>query len=416
MYKVIISRRTLLWILLFLLVFIAITARRPDIILHAQPWAEDGRAFFQGVYNRGFISYLISPQDGYYQTLPKLAFGIGLLFGVSKAALVATIIAISLRCAFVMFVLSQRFNFIKLQYRIVFCIYFILMPNAIEGYVNITNAHFYLSFYLLTIILARPPTSLPDKIHDLSILILSGLSGPFIIFLAPSLFIKRYSEHGGIMNAIKKINSFDVIFTCCVLIQASCIIFGGVDRPHTPLGASLGLLADIISYKVLFGTFFDLNSVQWVIDTKIANKTIFVFLVATLCYFTIKSGWRFKAFIVFPVIALALALAKPIITLTGVQWPLFFIPIAGGRYFFITGMAVFCFTIFLIDQNFKKPTIALIIMMILLAPGFYRSFKMPPLIDVGYNEGINKLQNALPGEKVIINTNPPGWSMELIKK
>lgn len=416
MYVVRFLEKHTFWIFIFLLSFAAFTARRPDIIFHAQPWAEDGRAFFQGVYNEGFWSFLLSPRDGYFQTLPKLVFGLGLAFGAGKASLIANAVAISLRCAFVMFVLSKRFDFVKLTYRIAFVLYFILMPNSIEGYINITNAHFYLSFYLLAVIISNNPSTTQDRIHDAVILMLSGLSGPFIIFLAPSLIIKRCYERKGLINAIKGIDIFDVIFAFCVLIQGCCIIFGGVERPSTPLGASFGLLADIVSYKVLFGAFFDLSSVQWVVETKLANKVIFVFSVFSIIYFAIKSDWRFKAFCIFPIITLSLALCKPIIDPSGEQWPLFFIPIAGGRYFFITGMAVFCLALFFIDRFFKKPSIALAVFLIALSPSFYNTFRIPPMIDVGYTEGINKLEQAQAGETVIINTNPPGWKMSLIKK
>ena len=55
--------------LLFLVLFLIIAARRPDILTNAQPWAEDGFVWMTEIYTRGFWSSVLLPQNGYYQTL-----------------------------------------------------------------------------------------------------------------------------------------------------------------------------------------------------------------------------------------------------------------------------------------------------------------------------------------------------------
>ncbi|WP_215846321.1 hypothetical protein [Candidatus Pantoea bituminis] len=64
-----------------LIAFILFALRRPDIIMHAQPWAEDGRVWMAGIYNNGFWAFLILPQNGYYQTISRLTYGISIFFG-----------------------------------------------------------------------------------------------------------------------------------------------------------------------------------------------------------------------------------------------------------------------------------------------------------------------------------------------
>lgn len=132
-----------------------IASRRPDILLNAQPWAEDGvksgcRASTMMVFGQQYSYH----KNGYYQTISKLSYGFGLLFGVKYAVLIANSIAISIRCMMVVFLLSSRFAAFRLYYRVFLAAYFILMPNLAEGYVNITNAHWYLAMYLMLTLIA----------------------------------------------------------------------------------------------------------------------------------------------------------------------------------------------------------------------------------------------------------------------
>lgn len=149
---------------LMALAFVLLVIRRPDIITHAQPWAEDGRVWMEGIYNNGFWSSLFLPQNGYFQTISRLTYGIALWFGLSKAALVANVIAILIRCCFVGILLSHRMNFIGLKYRIAIALYFILMPNVAEGFVNITNVRWYKRMFGLLRVRARTSRALPQSI------------------------------------------------------------------------------------------------------------------------------------------------------------------------------------------------------------------------------------------------------------
>jgi hypothetical protein len=149
---------------LMALAFILLVLRRPDIITHAQPWAEDGRVWLAGIYNNGFWASLVLPQNGYFQTISRLTYGIALWFGLSHAALIANIIAILIRCLFVGLILSKRMSFIDIKFRIAVVLYFILMPNVAEGFVNITNVRWYNRMFGLIHVRARTSRALPQSI------------------------------------------------------------------------------------------------------------------------------------------------------------------------------------------------------------------------------------------------------------
>jgi hypothetical protein len=404
------------YIAIIIVAAVIIITRRPDIINHPQLWAEDGKAFLEPVWNQGFLTSLMTPRDGYFQSLPKITMAIASSFGLSYVAIISTSIAIALRIFFVAFIMSSRFNYINLWFRIAFSIYFLLQPNIQEAYVNITNAHTYLAIYLLAVILAKDPNNTAWKMHDLFILILSGISGPFIALLAPSLAVKRYYERGSILNAFKNINTFDIVFACCMLIQVSSVMFGDNTRTPSSLGATIPLFFDIISYKVILGAFFDLNNVQWIIGKSIVNMFTSLIFISLSLYFLIKMDWRYKAAFCYVFFTLLVSLYKPVINHSEEQWPLFLIPIVGCRYFILSGMGIFCLSMIILSKITMRPYICVAILCIALFSSLSISYRMPPLDNVGYDEDVATYHHANDGKKVLIRTNPIGWSMELIKK
>jgi len=403
-------------LLILVILLIIMITRRPDIFNHPQLWAEDGRAFFQSVWNVGVFDSLIAPRDGYFQTLPKLTMSLASFLGVSYSAVTALAAAVILRCLFLAYILSVRMSFVNIKYRIAFCFYFVLQPNIQEAYINITNAHTYLAIYLLCIMISKPPTDTLWKCHDFIILVLCGLSGPFIGILAPCLALKRIIEHGSITNAIKKFNLFDIVFTMCVLTQCVAIATSSADRTPAPLGASWDLFASIISYKVILGSMIDLNHVRWAWGKSILNTAICTSIIGFSLFYFFKCNWQYKVVFTYVIIITGLSIFKPVINNLSEQWPLFEIPIVGCRYFITSGMAIFCLLLLMTHNISKYHPISNLVLLLLFIPCLIASYRMPPLQNVGYDKDIEKFESASKGDAVNIRTNPPGWSMDLIKK
>jgi len=402
---------------LMFLAFVILVLRRPDIITHAQPWAEDGKIWMAGIYNDGFWSSLLLPQNGYYQTISRIAYGISLAFGLEHAALGANLIALLIRCCFIGFILSSRMNFIPVVYRLVAAAYFVLMPNLSEGFVNITNSHWYLSMYLVAVVMAERPQSLAWKIHDYSLLILSSLSGPFVVFIAPCLLIKRTYERGGILNAIKGINSFDFIMASCCVIQVSAILLSpDTARSSAPLGASIGVFIKIISYRIIAGTFLPNAAIPFMPFSKWLCLSLFLLFVIPAIYYFFRAGWRYKVALIFPTLMIGFALAKPMMSITDPQWPVFFIPGSGERYFFVTNFAFFCFILFMISKTGKAGKFVLPALCLFTLILVSRDFRMDPYADVGFAKSISDFNSLPKGQVQDIHINPPGWVMTLDKK
>lgn len=412
------TQRKGVWIAFFLFLVLIIVSRRPDIIFNAQPWGEDGTIWLTQIYNNGFFASIIHPQNGYFQTVSRLAYGIGLLFGVAQAPVVANLLAISIRCFFVMFVLSKRMAAIPLKYRIIAAIYFLIMPNIEEGYVNITNAHWYLALYLLAIILADKADTLYWKVHDYGVLIISGLSGPFIIFLALPLMIRKLAVYRNPITAIRRINAFEAVAAVLASTQLlAVLITSNSTRVDVTLGASFELLARIISMRVFAETFFGPELSVKVPFHPMLCMTLLVIALLVLGYLLITSGWKFRAAAIFPIIMLGFALAKPMVTLTDSAWEIMLIPGSGQRYFFITNFAFFCLILYalykIMPARLEIPALSLVCVVLLYTT--YHSYSMAPVPYQGYQEGIEAFQNAEPGTQITIPTTPQGWSMTLEK-
>lgn len=403
-------------IFIIALSILVLTTRRHELFSHPQLWAEDGRAFLQPIWNGSVFSSLLTPQDGYFQTLPKLTMAFAAMFGISKVATISLYVATVIRLAFIAFILSNRFSYINKWMRIAFTLYFSLQPNVQEVYINITNTHTYLAIYLLAVLISSDSTSATWKAHDFIILILSGLSGPFIVLLAPSLALKRVYQHGGIFKAMKHLSLFDVLFAAIFFIQFISLTIGGSPRPNSDLGASIPLFINLISYKIILGSFVDLGHLQWLMHKTYLNSIVLAVTFASFLYITYKSSWQFKVVSLYVIITIFVALYKPIITPSGEQWPLFFIPIVGCRYFIVSGLAIFCLYAYTVKEltSLHRTLPYILSAPVILLLGV--SYSIPRLNNVGFEDDINKYKNSKEGESVTLHTNPPGWYINLIKK
>lgn len=398
------------------LAFILMILRRPDIVTHAQPWAEDGAAWMAQAYNYGFWKSLIIAHSGYYQTVSRLTFSIALIFGISKAALVANLIAMLIRCFFIGFILSSRMNFIHIGYRIAIALYILLMPGISEAYVNITNAQWYLSLYMLAVVMASAPVDTKNNIHDYLVMIIGGLSGPFALFVAPCLIIKRISERGGFLKAIKGINMFDVTLAACCIIQIFGIVTtAGTARQIVSEGTSLGLLANIVSCRIIFSAFLPFDLAKAMAAHDHVNMVLFLILSVSLIAAFFKFGWRIKALILFPIFVFASALISQLGSSGQSMWPILYHTDGAQRYFIATNICLACLAIILISTLNKFRTtiaVAATVFFIYFTPLY---FTFPAINDSGYYQDLESFESLAPGKMAEIRI-PPNWKMVLQKK
>ena len=81
--------------------------------------------------------------------------------------------------------------------------------------------------------------------------------------------------------------------------------------------------------------------------TEILTLLFFIILCIILIFF--KYGCRIKTLVLFPVLMIGFALARPVIVMDQPQWPLIFNTESGGKYFHVTNIALACLAISLIS-------------------------------------------------------------------
>ena len=400
-------------IAVFFIAVILMYLRRPDIIRTPQFWAEDGHVWYAMAYNNGIFTSMIFTQNGYYQTISKLIASISLNFNLMYAPLIFNISAIIVRALLVSFILSGRFSYVNITPRIFTALFIIIMPEVSEVHANVTNDHWYLSLYLLLVMLAPKPTNNYQKAHDYIAIIICGLSGPFIVFMAPMVGINILIQK---RLSTKKITTHEYVFIAICFIQfISIIMTSSETRVDMALGANFATLCKILTTKVFLGLWAngDFLSPLWNHDSICIAITMICLSITIFTF--IVSNYPMRSAIVFAILTLTFSLAKPMLSSTSEQWPLLIH--GGGRYSVIPTIIWYSVLVYFLNYishlHFKFLPWMLYTTSLISCLYF---FNLTPLPDYGWKEQVKKFESLAPGESYSFKFNPAGWTMTLIKK
>lgn len=167
---------------------ILVFAAKPWALIQPQLWAEDGTIHL--LENEAFsLNTLLHPYRGYLHTLPRL-----IAWTASRTSDVAHWPAFYNTAAFLVAIgllvrmASSRLDLPEKPWLI---LAFVLTANTAEVFLNLTNLHWLTSFFLLAQVLIAPARSRWQFFADLALLVLIGLTGPFVLVYLP-LFIWRW--------------------------------------------------------------------------------------------------------------------------------------------------------------------------------------------------------------------------------
>jgi hypothetical protein len=149
-------------------------------------WAEDGFTWLSDAIHHGFLHTLVTPYDGYLQTLSRLvAQPVSVLpvrwfppaMALSGALVVAGCVAIVWRCSAA---------YIRTWWlRLALCLLVVLTPAAgVEVFDNVTNSIWFIQFAFFWLLLWRP-ASFGAACGAAAILLLAALSTAGVILLFP---------------------------------------------------------------------------------------------------------------------------------------------------------------------------------------------------------------------------------------
>ncbi len=393
--------------------------RRPDIVTNAQFWAEDGAVWYHDARAMGPGALLV-PHTGYLQTISRLVFGAATLLPLLWVPLFANLIGIAIRALTLAFLFTSRFEWIGTGPRLVIATYVLLMPGLSEVHANITNTQWYLALYLLMVLVAAPAAGFWWKLHDFVALIVSGLSGPFVIFLLPTYLIKLIGEAepgAALRTRLRRaVTPFAVVMLLLALLQAGLILRTADDtRFPAPLGASFLGLAHITVSRIFvgflgapnFATDFSRNQAATLIDFALG-----LVVIAAVLW---KGGWQIRGALVFAIVTYALTLAKPEMTVDTPQWPAF--SYGGERYFVVVNIIWVC-TLVALAALLSRQALRLLpsaAAATALAAACIGGFSIPPLPDFGYPRQVAIFESLPPGTEARLAIQPDGWRMDLVR-
>jgi hypothetical protein len=405
-----------LQVTIFLVAFAVLFSRRPDAILNAQFWAEDGKYFYSDAYQYGWHCLLL-PYGGYLNTLLRLIGLLALLCPLAFAPLVMNLCAMVIQILPVNLFLSTRFSAIPYNTRLFGSLLYLALPNSSEIHANTTNIQWHLALLALLVLLSQAEAGKAWRYFDYPVLFFALLDGPLGILLLPIaavLFWKRRDKRSAYSLAA---------LIPLATIQSLVILFSNSRRPAQN-GATLSGLTSILGIQVftsaLLGSKTSLRLM--IIDDRYLYTLEIIAAclgLAAVTYALWKAPLELKLFVCFAFSALALALARPMATTNNAirpQWELLQSPGIGVRYYFFPMLAFLASLIWMATERKRAFTRCAAIGLLLLLPiGVYRDWSYPPFADLHFRVFVDEFNRAARGTTITIPLNP-GWQMQLTKR
>jgi hypothetical protein len=410
----------------FAAALLVIVSRRPDAILNAQFYAEDGVVHYRDAYYFGWHS-LFQPYGGYFQLVPRLAGLFAQLFPFAIAPLVMNLIAIAIQISPVGCFLSSRFSRVKFGTRLLASAIYLALPNSFEINATLTNVQSHLVLLACLLILADPARTRIWQAFDATVLVLTSLSSPMGILLLPVAALKwwntgsTWSAAGfGFLVPGSLLQTFTVLFhwhsreAPHYAFTGQPIINGGA------LGANFHYLDAILGRQVFLSSFLGLKTQDWLLHLghAAALETVATFIgLCILIYGLRYAPIELRLFILYAGAVLALALLNP---LAGPpdhpQWYWLSQPGCGNRYYFLPMLAFLATLVWMAFCKVKPRALRWLSMalLLLLPIGIYQDWHYPPFLDLRFQQFAKTFEKAPSGARVMVPINP-GWWMELTK-
>lgn len=224
---------------------IALFLRKPYALLVPQPYAEDGTIFLAQNDLVG-LRALLEPYMGYLHTLPRLiAWIASRLLDPAWWPAFYNVTAFAIWLAVIARTYSPRLP-LPPALRPWLALAFFLGPQTGEVLFSITNLQWVVAFLLIQQAFIAAPTTTAQRLADLTLVALLGLTGPFILALGPLLAWRTYRDlralaptrSGSSGSRIFALSAPLLIATACAAVQAYFIFRTGPHFTFPPFDAA----------------------------------------------------------------------------------------------------------------------------------------------------------------------------------
>ena len=401
--------------LIFFIAFLILFLRRPDAILNAQFYSEDGIYWYADAYHFGWHC-LLMPLGGYLNSLSRLIGMFSLLFPFAQAPLAMNLCAIVAGILPIHIFLSSRFNSIPFNLRLLGSLLYLALPNSFELHATTTNIQWHLALAGCLILLGSPKSGRVWRVFDFLLLTLVVLDGPLGILLIPVALALRW---------LRKDRRYDLALAALVpgaLIQF-LFLFVAAPRRSAPNGASIERFIHIVGGQVFLSS---LLGVRTLIQLFHAQSLLIIDVIAMLIGLAVlgyafrRGPMELKLFLLFAAAVFGLGLLHPLATTDGnhVQWEQLQVPGCGNRYYFFPMLAFLVSLFWMVSTSPVSSKVSRCIAMallFLLPIGMVRDWQYRPFDNLHFQEIAADFQRAPSGTQFVIPLNP-GVTMQLTKR
>jgi hypothetical protein len=390
-------------------------ARAPSVIVHPQLWAEDGAVFFQSAYNHGWHAPLLEAQAGYLQSFSRIIADLGLLTPLTWVPALFAGTALAVQVLPAVFVASRRFAHAvpDRRVRLLLAAVYLAVPNSSEVNVDLTNTQWHLAILAVLVVLAVPGTG-AWRIFDLGVVVLSGLTGPFVL----SLMVIA------VLVCIRRRQTWTLVLGTISVAAAAVQVFELATAQRPPvggLGASAPRLVELLGGRLIGNTVLgtSTSTSTWFRGHLLACSTALLVGAALIVTLAVWLGpFELKMFNLWSALALAGSLVSPLVTTNGWQWQAL-IGDPGGRYWLFPSLALLADLIWVAGQFRSRRVVAvgaLSLLVVVAAFGAREDFRYPTVTAPSWPAQVHRFDRVASGSSFTFDIRPPGWTMVLQKR
>jgi hypothetical protein len=391
-----------------------IVSRRPEAVLHAAFFAEDGKVWFQQAFNDHWWNALLITDGGYFQTLSRIVAAFSLLVPLRQVPLLMNLTSIAIEILPVAILLSARLSsFAPLRARVMMAAAYLMLPNTQELNANLTTSQWHFALAVCLLILGDEPVTRTGKALYFAAALLCGLSGLFCLLLVPAVSIYWWRERDTFRARLI------LALTAPALLQAFTLFrIGSADRPQTALGAGVRTLLKLLGGQIYLGALIGPNSLATNLDeTAILLAIVTALGTAVICYCAFSANLEWRVFLLFCGLVFAASLRSPMIAGDAPRWNLL-AQVSGCRYWLFPTLAFVWSLIWCISVGRSRTLRHLALVSLgVMTIGVVRGWHYPPYRDFNFESHVKEFERAAPGTHVLIPVHPGGiWVMDLVKK
>jgi hypothetical protein len=371
---------------LFLLLWILLILRKPDMLTNPQLFAEDGGAFF-GEQLVHPTTALIHPYNGYLHIVPRLIALIEAFFAVAAAPVICALLTTGVQalCFCVFFLPWNRHIIASDLLRAAACV---VMTTAFEGEeaVSFSGVLMWYLFFVAVLLLYRPAEG-RIRVLWLGVMALCGLTcAPLLVILPWAAW--RVWKYRGEERALAMV--------LCGTLMIQFAVFSMNPRTDHPasLGGSLFLFTTRVYtstlitwlYRGVLAPLIGKAGSKAINDLPSIGMTLIVHtaVVAGLTWLVLRIEARERRYLVFAMytalgsLAISLVVRNLLALAQSVTGILLF---TAPRYFILASILSVYIACMVVQRSSWRPAVQAAVLLLVFGLGIWRNFSVPPYPD-----------------------------------